>query len=304
MDASADDSSGPESSYASMPPEVMALSSPWPSLVGEIEGLNEELELEFRFGHKVGPFAGAYKLGGSIKGGSSAIWAPATEEQYQAYLAWADRQSIDKTDDAEAYEQMAAFLDESGVELIDVGHTEVPLSGGALPGRGRLYRLVLEVLRALPASHIERDALRVLQIGGWGPDAAKASAYAEGTVYMYDFAISGAERTFLGLFLHELGHVHSTALDISDYHLLATDHNDIADAFAFLGVEFLLDAESRKVYQQFLVDEFIAETYLVYTSQGSRLRSFISSEGLPRVRSAWDEVYSIFRRSFDGVEYV
>ena len=58
-------------------------------------------------------------------------------------------------------------------------------------------------MRAVP-----RPEFAALQIGGWGPDSAKASAYDRGAVLMYDFAIRGARRTFMGLFLHELGHAH------------------------------------------------------------------------------------------------
>ena len=49
-------------------------------------------------------------------------------------------------------------------------------------------------------------------------------------------------------------------------------------------------------------EEFLAETYLVYTACGGALRTFI--EGQPtEVREAWRHAYSIFRTSFDNYEY-
>ena len=60
-----------------MPADVRALADPWHSRVGDIPGLTPDLEREFRFGQRVVLIDGRYRLGGTIKGGSSAMWVPA-----------------------------------------------------------------------------------------------------------------------------------------------------------------------------------------------------------------------------------
>ena len=71
---------------------------------------------------------------------------------------------------------------------------------------------------------------------------------------------------------------------------------------AFYGVEFLVDAATRKLTQKFVFEEFLAETYMIYTACGGGLRAMIA--GLqPRARAAWEQVYALFRASFGGVDY-
>jgi hypothetical protein len=287
-----------------LPEQARELGRPWKPLVGEIPGLTAELERDFRFGQTVFPFTGGYRLGGSLKGGSSTIWRPAAEGDYRAYSAWKEREGIPEPEDLEAFEDLAEYLAAHQVELWNLGHKYTPrLPAEYVPKRGWIYRTTLELLRALPAEHLRRPAFAALQLGGWGPASAKASAYENGRVFIYDFALGGAKRTMVGLFLHEMGHAHEAAMSGPLLDEMAGLHVPIAEANALFGLEFLLDAESRKVYQQFLVTEFAAETYVAYAAAGPALREHIAAQRSARVAAAWRRVYGIFKETFGGAEY-
>ena len=287
-----------------LPETARELGRPWTSLVGEVPGLTAELERDFRFGQVVFPFTGGYRLGGSLKGGSSTTWRPAPESDFHAYGAWKEREGIPETEDIEAFEELAGYLAAHQVEFWNMGHKYAPrMPAEYVPKRGWIYRTALETLRALPAEHILRPAFAALQLGGWGPASAKASAYENGRVFIYDFALGGAKRTMVGLFLHEMGHAHEAAMSEEMLGELGELHGPIAEAGALFGLEFLLDAESRKVYQQFLVTEFAAETYVAYSAAGPALREHIEAQRSARVAAAWRRVYALFRESFGGAEY-
>jgi hypothetical protein len=291
-----------------MPDEVRALRDPWPSLAREVKDLTWELEQDFRFGQRVTRTEQGYVLGGTMKGGSSSMWQPARREDYHAFRRWQQAEGILETRDDEAFERLAGKLARHGVELATrrhaggMGRGRGHVDEAPFPGYGPLYEAMHGVLTALPDSHLERESLRRIVLGGWGPDAAKASAYQDGSVLMYDFACRGARRTFVGLFLHELGHAHEVALPEADKAALHEAYQVIAEADAFVGVEFLLDASTRKLYQRFVFTEFLAETYMVYASHGVSLRESFRAHA-PPVQAAWERVYELFRRSFDGCEY-
>lgn len=292
-----------------MPDEVRALRHPWRSLTGEIPGLTWELEQDFRFGQRVTRTEqDSYVLGGTMKGGSSSMWQPSRREDYHAFKRWQKAEGIQEARDDEAFERLARKLAGHGVELATrrqaggIGRARHQSDAEPFPGYGPLYDSMHGVLEALPASHLERPALKRIVLGGWGPDAAKASAYQDGSVLMYDFACRGARRTFVGLFLHELGHVHEVSLPEPMKDALHAAYQVIAEADAFVGVEFLLDAATRKLYQRFVFTEFLAETYMIYASYGQSLREAARAQAGP-ARAAWEDVYELFRRSFDGYEY-
>ena len=144
--------------------------------------------------------------------------------------------------------------------------------------------------------------IQAIRLGGWGPDAAKASAYKDGAVMMYDFACRGARRTFLGLFLHELGHAHEVDMDEPTKDKLYAGYRVLVDNDAFIGVEFLVDADTRKLYQKFVFTEFLAELYMIYTACGASLRTSIEDMPEP-AREAWRDVYQVFKQTFHGIEY-
>ncbi len=293
-----------------MPSEVRELRDAWASRIADVPHLTEELEKDFRFGQRISKTERGYLMGGTIKGGSSSMWYPSTKEEYGAYLRWRRIEGILEERDDDALIELQEILDASDVRLNTRGHQG--RGNGANGSRenapppnprfGFIYRVARDVLRCLPPSHLDRPQLARLQLGGWGPDSAKASAFSNDAVLMYDFAIRGAKRTFIGLFLHELGHAHEHAMSRGTRAELFRLYRVLADADAFLGVEFLIDASTRRLYQKFVFNEFLAETYLIYTACGAELRAFIESLERP-VRRAWEQVYTIFRATFDHLEY-
>jgi len=254
------------------------------------------MEDEFRFGHTVVKVGDGYRMGGSIKGGSSSIWVMVQEAALEAYVGWKQRESPPVLEDAEAYAEIKHIFSEAGVKFASYPAEYEPSHGSA-------YRVMLEITRSLPVEHLKALALKEVRAGGWGPDAAKASAYKSGTVYIYDFAMSGAARTLAGLYLHELGHAFHDSLAPAQARTLNECHEIIAGTGAFMGIEFLLDPESRIVYQEFIPDEFAAETYMLYVSCGSALRDFIRKQPF-KISEAWWKVYLLYMESFDGAGYI
>lgn len=286
-----------------MPPFVMELREAWPPLAGKLPGLTADLEREFRFGQGVMALDGQYRLGGNLKGGSSAMWVPTDRAAFDAYAAWRGKDGIPRGKNRRAFRRLDGFLAKRGVTLVDGSFTG-PGQRQSIPNdnRGPLYQITFDILSKLPQEHVGREEFRILQLGGWGPDGAKGSAYENGAVMMYDFAVNGARRTYAGLLLHELGHLQETAFGGDILSGLEADFEAIAVEGAVLGVEYLLDANSRRQYQLRVFEEFLAETYMIYASQGGRLRDFVS--GLRgRVAAAWERTYGVFKAAFGGVEY-
>lgn len=286
-----------------MPTEVRALGRPWDSLEGKVPGLTAELEKEFRFGQSVISLDGRFRLGGNLKGGSSAMWIPSDRGSYDAYTAWRDRDGIPRLKDRRAFRRLHRLLARHGIVLVNGSWSGAEqVEKNFSEKRGYIYAVTHDILLNLPEAHLSRESFRILQLGGWGPDGAKASAYEDGRVMMYDFALGGARRTYIGLFLHELGHAHEAALSGDAREGLRKAFRAIVRQGAVLGVEFLVDGHARRMYQMRVFEEFVAETYMIYVSQGGILRAFISDQE-SGARAAWDEAYAALRETFDGVEY-
>lgn len=286
-----------------MPEEVRRLRAPWPSRVGEADGLTPALEKEFRFGQRVSATERGFLLGGTMKGGSSSMWLPVGIAEHQAFLRWRALEGFSDGPDTGELAALTTLLKGLGIAL-----TCGRAAGIGEPDRGfrrdlaGVYALLLSILRELPADALRRAAIRRIQIGGWGPDAAKASAYDAGTVYLYDFAVRGARRTCAGLVLHELGHAHEHALAEDHRSALRRAYAVLAPAGAFYAIEYLLDAASRVVYQRMAFEEFVAETHLAYTACGGGLRAFIDAfDG--DVKRSWRLAHEVFQGSLGGVEY-
>jgi hypothetical protein len=254
------------------------------------------MEDEFRFGHAVVRVGPNYRMGGSIKGGSSSIWVTVQEAALDAYNGWRERELPLPGEDAAAYAELKQILGAAGISLVSDPSEYEPSHGG-------VYRIIRDIVRAIPEDHFRNIALDKIQVGGWGPDAAKASAYKNGTVFIYDFAVYGALRTLAGLFLHELGHAFHASLRPERSSVLQECHEIISRRRALMGIEYLLDADSRIVYQEFIVEEFVAETYLLYTACGSALREFIRSQP-DDAGDAWWRAYSIYLDGFGGTGYI
>jgi hypothetical protein len=100
-----------------------------------------------------------------------------------------------------------------------------------------------------------------------------------------------------------MGHAHMTLFPQAALGGLARCFETIRRSDSVLGVEYLLDAETRRIYQLRFFEEFLAELYLIYASQGARLREHIAATDGP-LRAAWREVYATFATSFQGTEYL
>jgi hypothetical protein len=286
-----------------MPDEVRALRAPWPALAGEVPGLTRELEREFRFGQRVSATEKGFLLGGTMKGGSSSMWLPVGRDQFESFLRWRSIDGFVEGGDDGARDELIHFLAGCGIEL--AGARATATEADPAPFRrdlAQVYPLMLAILRELPREHLRRDVLRRIQLGGWGPDAAKASAYEAGTVHIYDFAVRGARRTFVGLVLHELGHAHEHSLAADHKEALRRAHATLARTACFYGIEYLLDSASRIAYQRLALEEFIAETYLAYTACGGALRAWIEGRA-PEERAAWRSAYAVYADTFLGAEY-
>jgi hypothetical protein len=286
-----------------MPDEVRTLRAPWRTLTREIPGLTPELEREFRFGQRVALTERGFLLGGTMKGGSSSMWVPASAGEYEAFLRWRMIDGFLEDGAPGTFEDLEALL---AIFDIDLVNARAAAQGGERHRfrreLGAIYPILLGVLRELPPAHLERDELSRIQLGGWGPDSAKGSAYQDGTVYLYDFAVRGARRTLMGLVLHEIGHAHEHSLTSAARDELRIAHALLGRTSAFFGIEYLLDAASRRLYQAMAFEEFAAETYLAYTACGAALRAFIEAQTCA-AREAWRAAYEVFKQSFEGAEY-
>jgi hypothetical protein len=286
-----------------MPEEVRRIREPWRSLVGRVPHLTADLERSFRFGHRVVEGEGGDLVGGSMKGGSSQIWKPAGPGQRAAYEAWLALDGVRPRKTPAGFEALRAFLAPLGIELREPDRGLRPMPPLEFhPEYGEAYEVVLAILRGLPSEHLARPELRAIQLGGFGPDAAKASSYEAGCVTLYELAVRGARRTLAGLLLHELGHAHERAFTADRRDALRRCWLRLGQSGAFPALEYLGEGESRRRYQQMAFEEFLAETYLSYTACGAWLRSFIAALPLAD-RDAWTRAYAIFRESFGGLEY-
>ncbi|MBI4616387.1 MAG: hypothetical protein HY720_22440 [Planctomycetes bacterium] len=286
-----------------MPDEVKALGGPWASIANRVSGLTEDLEKDFRFGQSVIRLAGTYRMGGNVKGGTSTMWYPSNRLEYRAYDRWRRLEGIPRKKDRRAFKALLSLCERWRIGIRAANGATGAEVGRAVPHLGYVFRAAEKVLSQLPPSHLERPELAGVQFGGWGPDAAKGSAYDKNWVLLYDFALEGARRTFLGLLLHELGHAQEHAFGEEERARLSSAYSVLAEHSAFLGVEFLLDAKTRQILQLFAFNEFLAETYMIYVSQGGRLRGYVNSLDGP-VGTAWRTVYEVFRDAFCGLEYV
>lgn len=285
-----------------MPAPVRELSGPWPTLVGKIEDLTPDMEREFRFGQGVILVEGMYRMGGNLKGGSSAMWVPSDEKAYNAYLAWKAVDGMPAGKAPEAYDRLAKLLKRHNTAILSGSSPAGEAGARQSERRGFVYNLAFSVLSVLPPKHLDNPSFKTLQIGGWGPDAAKASAFDDNAVMMYDFAIGGARRTFIGLLLHEMGHACEASMQSIHRDRFRKLHRTVAERGAFIGLEFLVDGATRKAYQHRVFEEFMAESYMIYAIVGRRLLDGSFPLG-PAGLGVWKDVYENAREVFDGYEY-
>ncbi len=287
-----------------VPKSLVRLSKQWPTLVGRVHGLTDDLENMFRFGHNVDydPYLQRYTLGGSAKGGDTIMRSPVTEEAYLTYLSWKSIECISPvgsdSESAASFRSLEEFLIEEGVELKKKEGLSISVRLGSAA------RFSEGLLRLLPRSFFGQNVLKSIFLGSSRHGAALGSAYEDGKVMIYSFLLRTAKKTFAGLFMHELGHAFQDILKsggngdmktISEAHKIISHHN------SFYGTSFWGDRQSRKQYQQ-NYSEFIPEMFMVYVTQGDALRRHINHKEDPELREAYAAVYRIFKNKL-GVEY-
>jgi hypothetical protein len=289
--------------FLRLPEEARRLALDWEVLSGRLPGLTPDLEFGFRFSQRVMRFrSGRYRIGGSMKGGGSELWTPTTESAFLTYEAWRSTEAFPAMPDSDARRELVGLLSSAGVRFNEPGSPES--AERHQKKRGAIYRLTLDILRALPFEHLASDRLNGLTLGADPTGGANCSAYENGDILMYSFAINGARRTYIGLLLHELGHPFFLSLSASAVAELRSAHRTISDARALLAIEFLWEKGQRIVNQELSLEEFIAELYMEYSACGSLLRSHIAGQSYPNVSAAWRSVYQIVKDGFGGREYL
>ncbi|RME88645.1 MAG: hypothetical protein D6785_00660 [Planctomycetota bacterium] len=295
-----------EKHILSLAPEIKALKEPWPSLGDEIPGLTEKLERAFRQGQGVFFTIKGYLLGGNIKGGSSCIWRKTTKDIYKIYKEWYQREGFRERISGKERERLKNFLKDHNIILLEgdrSARNADPKENIRIMIPDECYALTYEILTHLPPHHLINPYFQKLQIGGWGPDSAKGSAFHNNTVMMYDLTVHGAKRTYAAILLHEIGHAHALLLEDDQQKELYEHFSALSKTEDWIGLEYYLGSNIRKEYQKNHFNEFLAETYLHYVVIGKDLPRFL--EGMaPASMEHWKAVFQIFQNSFDDWEYL
>lgn len=296
---------------------IAALAEPWHSYIGEIDGLTPNLERDFRMGGKIDDIGeidlpDVFKKTGYLfsiprtgRKGTEEIRL-ATEEEFRAYEEWIAKEGFPQESLIGAKEHLEAVLHEQKIGL----HVKNPQRNP-----NSLYRITLDVLSALPESHLRSASFRGLDIGVEGSRSTTShSEYDHRRVRMFDVAVRGAVRNYIAVLCHEIGHSFHSRLkrkNRAQMRLLADTYkiisgcnlpgDDIPENHKLFGVDYFSGAEAR-IEEQCDFPEFVAEMYMAYVLTGGKLRGHIR-EQKDAYRLAWQAAYSIFRNNFDGVEF-
>ncbi|MFH1684906.1 MAG: hypothetical protein ABH983_01230 [Candidatus Micrarchaeota archaeon] len=318
-----------------LPPPVRELQKPFFS-----KKIDPDLERLMRFNGTVHryddgpPIARHY-----LSGGAGTIMGEPVSEAYAAefdalseiiYLRRFDR--TDKKflrDTITAQCQLHGLLNQRGVTLTGGG-----TNPNSLPKlHSSTYNLMLEVLLILPDNHFSHEHFSKLILGGWGSGAAKCSQYLDLDVHLYDFILKGARRNLIATFLHEIGHSFFETLSLEQKQVLHNFRNmlvkqsnsnifGVASPELVLAADYLYGPESRIPYSLGSTNEFVAESYMLYVTQGaftpegnaqrqkldggsetSAFTSFVSSVP-PKLAKAYTALWKFFREEFEGIEYI
>lgn len=286
------------------PNYLKELQYPWKSLVNKIPGLSPKMESEFRFGHRVSSTQQGYLIGGNIKGGSSGIWRLCSKKEYSIYQQWQKLEGIQDDPNPTYFRKLQSFLQLHSITLTcEPTLTETsPQNNTFQPRFAQIYQLTYEILQLLPPQHLQHNKFQKLQLGGWGPDSAKGSAYFQNTVIMYNFAIKGAKRTFLGLLLHEIGHSWESTLNQQQKQKIYPLYTQLCHSNSLIGLEYLLDAESRKNYQKLQLSEFLAENYLHYIVLGQKFLEYTKNFS-KTAQKIWQKILQFYKKQFYNHTY-
>lgn len=304
-----------------IPPSLRQLQRPWFS-----KGVYPKAERIIRFGGHVIDFGnGQAQAVEWMSGGAGTICGDVAGMQTVASfneLSKGQYHNItDKPKSMQRLLELHDYLSSCGVNLIGDGYAkEMPE-----PLNHVVMADILEIISLLPRSHLGHEHFRELRLGGWGGGAAKCSAYEDPMVMIFDFATQGPVRNLFALLLHEIGHSFAANLPGDYYEAIGKARRRIIELDAAYGVDYLYGEDSRKNYFLSSTEEFIAETYMMYVTQGafsteglsyirgiwegaspemlSRHHNFLESLP-PESRRIWNAVWSLYRKCFGGTEYV
>jgi hypothetical protein len=277
-----------------IPKQLAQLQRPW----FEGRGIDKEIERRIRFGSRIFCWNGRWYLQKWRSGADGTIEAiPIDEKTAQLFNAASRGEYFPDVDDRAAAEsackKLRSFLSERGVELKTSYHV-IP--------HEELFELTLSILRVLPEEHFGHEHFKVLELGGWGSGGykgAQCSAYRDPVVHLFTFAIIGPKRNYMALLLHEIGHSFINLIGETDRERLCALRREIPK----IGVDYLHGEEDRITRQRDSFEEFVAENYMHYVTQGKRLLDFISSLE-PQQHDMWVELLSIYRKYFNGRTYL
>ena len=295
-------------------------------------GIEPELEKLIRFGGKIIPhhFTNKYMIWRWRTGRAGTVMGDeADEKSFRAFSEIAKEEYFPAKARPEiskhVREALCGFLNSHGVTLTD---QESLLSH-------EIYSIIYQIMSVLPTRHMGHEHFRELEIGGWSGTFAECSEYCDGVVHLYSFALQGPKRNMAALLLHEIGHSFIRLLtkdELDTFEMLRWHMNSSMPEESLMGVDYLRGEESR--IERFLSDlnEFIAETYMMYVTQGavteeglkirrrydsryrpsvledsdyteSRIRKFMDSLE-DQHRKIWDALWNLHYKCFNRIEYV
>lgn len=278
-----------------LPKELRGLQQPWFG-----EGVPQTFQDWLRFGSKPfmqggKPYIMKYYSGG----GGTMQWSRVDEVVYKGFEALTKREGFPDEFDPATERDLGELLADRGVSLkIDKDLSSI---------KKGIFDSTRDIYSMLPAHHFGHKHFTELELGNWGGGSAKCSEYADPKVHMFTFATEGPRRNYNCLLLHETGHAHFEYLKESEKRLsdgINECFQGLRQASRLFAADYLWGEGSR--VSNYITtqnpDEFAAEFYLFYVTQGDRFKGFLSS--LPiKERLLWEKTYRIFKESFNGVEY-
>lgn len=278
--------------YTIIPKELKEMQGDW-FKPGEVP---EVLEERIRFNSTSGKLGKKdYIMDNLSGGGGTVIIKPADKEELAQFKEQADKHYYKDKYSKEHEDKLRAFLEEKGVEL--------RIEGEDTNLRKGILRDILSIYSILPAHHFGHKHFKELRIGGWGSNGAKCSQYEDPTVHMFQFVLNGAKRNFRGLLLHETGHAVYENLRQNDVDLDYKLHTWASHMQKQFTMDYLWGKEERFKRLISSSHEMAAESYLLYVANGKRMKEFMS--GLSgNERKAWENLYDMHLKSFNGMEYL
>jgi len=259
---------------------------------------------------------GKYRMTTHDKGGSI-TYKEITKEEHDVLVRWREAECFPRMPEDGGMANFSRLMETLSQRGIDFGLKHTYPIGGL---RGRLRRLVgasstrdefsntdfieewgaqygriAEILEVLPESATRN--VRAMSLGG-----EVSHGYGENNddrVELSETVMDGPRRMFNGVVLHEIGHSSASHLGEADQAALRDAHRAILANSDTLATNYVGRSHCN---EQIGVDEFIAEVFMAYVSQGTRLRDHMASSPCG---AEWESVYSMFREKvFSGAEYV